>query len=366
MNENEQRTSTPASVMVIDDQPRNLRLIERLLGGRGYKVLPFTSGAAALRALGKVHPQLIVLDIKMPGMDGWTVRERLAGNPETVDIPVIFLSGIADVEAKAKAFAVGGVDYIIKPFQPEEVIARLETHLRIRRLQQQLADHNRSLEQTVREQVAAISDAQRATITALARLAESRDDETGQHIMRVQRYCEILARQLQQVGHEPDLIGPGFIEDIFHASALHDIGKVAIPDAILLKPGGLTTAEVDQMRQHTTHGSETLQRVLRDYPDNRLLEMGEAIARCHHERWDGGGYPLGLRGAAIPMAARIMSVADVYDALRSRRLYKQPLEHAATVAMIAQGAGTQFDPDVVAALMDVQDAIEQAFDQGIA
>jgi len=359
-----ERTQPPQPcVMVIDDQTRNLRLLERLLQGRGFKVLPFTSGPTALRALKRVLPQVIVLDIKMPGMDGWATQERLAADPRTAEIPVIFLSGIADVESKARAFAVGGVDYITKPFQVEEVIARLETHLRIHQLQGQLTVHNRALEEKVAEQVATISDAQQATIIALARLAESRDDDTGQHILRVQRYCRILGDQLREAGVSPEIIDTGFVEDLSQASALHDIGKVAIPDAILLKPGPLTPSERVRMEQHTLLGAQTLQRVLDDYPNNRLLVLGEAIARYHHERWDGSGYPGGFEGEQIPISARIMAVGDVYDALRMRRPYKEPMPHQAAFEIIVEDRGSQFDPVVVDAFVTRQRDFERAFDR---
>jgi putative two-component system response regulator len=350
-------------VMVVDDQPRNLKVFERMLESDRYRVHLFTSGEAALRGLARFRPHLIVLDIKMPGMSGWEVNEKLKADRDLAEIPVLFLSGLSDREAKARAFAEGGVDYITKPFQAEEVTARIETHIRLHCLKQELADHNQWLQVKVMDQVAEISDSQRATITALAKLAESRDDDTGQHILRVQKYCQILTEHLVESGVDLYPISGSLPEDIFHASALHDIGKVAIPDAILLKPGKLTDDEFETMKRHTIHGAETLEKILTDYPKNRMLEIGVQIVRHHHERWDGAGYPDGLGGDEIPMAARIMAVGDVYDALRSRRPYKTPFAHDRCVEIVCEGRGSHFDPSAVDAFLSSERRFQRIGDE---
>ena len=273
----------------------------------------------ALEAAVALLPDLILLDIMMPGMDGFEVCRQLKLDARLRGVPVVFLSAIDEVADKVRAFSAGAVDYISKPFQFPEVLMRVETHLRLRRMQIELEAKNRFLVELVREQVREISDSQMATIFALAKLAESRDGETGKHIERVQLYCKLLAATLAE---QPEYIGrieESFIENMFLASPLHDIGKVAIRDHILLKQGELTSAEFEEMKTHTTLGAQTLEAVKTRYPQNEFLRLGIEIARCHHERWDGNGYPAGLKGTGIPLSARIMAVADSYDAARSRR-----------------------------------------------
>jgi putative two-component system response regulator len=346
---------TDCNVMVVDDQPRNLRLFERLMQGKGFRIQVFTNGIQALSAAERKPPDLVVLDINMPVLDGWEVNARLKQTPTLSEIPVLFLSGISDAHSKARAFASGGVDYITKPFQSEEVLARIETHLRLHGLKRQLAMHNRRLEERVKEQVAEISNSQRATITALAKLAESRDDDTGQHITRVQEFCRALALHLQDNSPYSHLISEAFIDDIYHASALHDVGKVGTPDAILLKPGKLTNEEFDIMKTHSIIGHETLLKVSQAHPGNSMIEMGALIARHHHEKWDGRGYPDGLAGENIPLPARIMAIADIYDALGSKRPYKDPMPHEKCCAIIEEGRGTHLDPIVVDGFLTIKE-----------
>ncbi len=341
--------SSPATILVVDDTPENLRVLLELLKAEGYKARAVPSGKLALQAAASEPPDLILLDIMMPGMDGYEVCRHLKQDPALREIPVVFLSALDGTENKVRAFEVGGVDYVIKPFQFDEVRARVETHLRLRRLQLLLAAQNRRLQELVAEQVREISDSQMATIFALAKLAESRDKGTGQHIERVQIYCRLIASHLRENPSYADVINDAFVENIFRASSLHDIGKVAIRDGVLLKPGPLTEDEFDEMKSHTTLGARTLQKVQRAYPGNAFLRMGIEIALSHHERWDGTGYPHGLAGAQIPLSARIMAVADSYDAARSRRFYKPALPHEECCAAILRRAGTFLDPDVVQA-----------------
>jgi putative two-component system response regulator len=291
-------------------------------------------------------------------MDGFEVCRRLKQDVHLRDIPVVFLSAMDEVADKVKAFSVGGVDYVPKPFQFPEVRMRVENHLRLRRLQVELELKNRRLVDLVSEQVREISDSQMATIFALAKLAESRDGETGKHIERVQLYCKLLAATLAEQPGYSGRIEESFIENIFLASPLHDIGKVAIRDHILLKQGELTPDEFEEMKMHTTLGAATLEAVRTRYPRNEFLRLGIEIARCHHERWDGHGYPAGLAGKDIPLSARIMAVADSYDAARSRRCYKPALSHADCREALASRGGSYLDPDVLAAFEDVQGLFE--------
>jgi putative two-component system response regulator len=343
---------THGNILVVDDVPANLILLTGMLKEKGYRVRPVPNGKMALKAVEHEPPDLILLDINMPEMDGFEVCRRLKQDTRFRDIPIIFISALTETLDKVKAFHSGGVDYVTKPFQFEEVEARVETHLRLRRYQEHLED-------VVEEQVEEISASQVSTIFALSKLAESRDKETGTHLERVQIYCRMLAEKLG--GDEPynRVIDTAFIHNIFNASPLHDIGKVASPDQVLLKPGKLTPKECDIIKRHTLVGAATMEAVRDVYPKNTFINMGISIARSHHERWDGMGYPDGLKGDEIPLAARIMAVADVYDALRSNRCYKGPFSRDRSREIVQNGGGTQFDPIVVQAFL----VLEEEFDR---
>lgn len=333
-----------ANILVVDDTVANLRLLEGLLREQGFKVRPVTNGPEAIKAATRECPDLILLDINMPEMDGYEVCRRLKEDDVLSRVPVIFISALNETMDKVKAFGVGGVDYVSKPFQFEEVLARVQAHLTIRRLQAGLERHNWNLHVLVRAQMAEISDSQRATIFALSKLAESRDDDTGQHLDRVQAYCRLLGTALHDDPRYAEVVTEEFLENLIYASPLHDIGKVGIPDAVLCKPGKLTPEEFATMKTHTLIGAKTLKSVLDSYPGNAFVQMGLEIARSHHEKWDGSGYPDRLTGTDIPLSARIMAVADVYDALTSERCYKNAMPHDDAMDIIVQGAGNHFDP----------------------
>jgi len=353
--------SISTNILIVDDTHANLRLLVEMIKERGYVARPARSGKLALQAAVSNPPDLILLDITMPDMNGYEVCEHLKSNPLLRDIPVIFLSALNETIDKVRAFQVGGVDFITKPFQIEEVEVRLQTHLKLRAqqkdlrrlLDEQVIAHEAlrryqiHLEEMVKDQVQEIAASQMATIFALAKLAESRDDETGQHLERVQNLCLLLATKLAEQSAYQHLITPSAIDAIYHASALHDIGKVGISDLILLKPERLTASEFEVMKTHAPLGASTLEAVFQKYLGNTFLSTGIDIARSHHERWDGTGYPDGLRGEQIPLSARIMAIADVYDALRSKRCYKDAFTHEESVEIIGRGAGSQFDPIIV-------------------
>jgi putative two-component system response regulator len=341
-------------ILIVDDVPENLEILGRFLEREGYRTRPVRDGASALESATSAPPDLILLDICMPGMEGYEVCRRLKENERLREIPVLFLSALGEAVDKVKAFQTGGVDYVTKPFQFEEVLSRVQTHLQIRSLQIELEKHSSHLEDLVRAQVKEISNSHLATIFALAKLAESRDKDTGRHLERVQVFCRLLADALRAQPRFKHWVGDRYIENIGHASPLHDIGKVGVSDSVLLKPGRLDHDEFDAMKVHAVLGAQTLEAVRNSYPRNSFIDMGIAIARSHHERWDGSGYPAGLAGEAIPLSARIMAVADVYDALRSRRCYKPAFDHRKSVGIIAEGGGTQFDPGVVEALRGLE------------
>jgi len=346
-----------ARILVVEDDPFLLSLLTEMLAKYGSTILPFANGAEALEAARKESPDLILLDIVMPEMNGYQVCEQLKRNPDLADIPVIFLSAMNSMEDKIKGFQVGGVDYITKPFQPEEVQARIITHLNLSHLRYKL-EYQKLVEKKVRE----VSEAQQATIFALAKLAEQRDDDTGAHLERVRDYCEMLAQQLAKDSPYADHISDIFIDCIQHASPLHDIGKVAIPDSVLLKPGRLTQDEFEVMKSHSIIGAENMQTIFNKYADNAFIGMGIEIALYHHERWDGSGYPDGLVGRNIPLSARIMAVADCYDALRSNRCYRKGYDHEKVKEMLLSEEGTHFDPEVIKAFLALEDRFRHSME----
>jgi len=340
------------NILVVDDVPANLTLLTGMLKEKGHRVRPVPSGKLALKAVEHEPPDLILLDINMPEMDGFEVCRRLKQDRRFRDIPIIFISALTETLDKVKAFGIGGIDYVTKPFQFEEVEARVETHLKLHRYQAHLED-------LVEEQVKEISDSQISTIFALSKLSESRDKETGKHLERVQIYCKMLAEKLSREKPYNSVIDAAFIHNIFNASPLHDIGKVASPDHILLKSGKLSPEEFDIMRKHSLVGATTMEAVRDMYRKNAFINMGISIARSHHERWNGTGYPDGLKGEEIPLAARIMAIADVYDALRSNRCYKGSFPRDRSREIIESGSGTKFDPVLVKAFL----ALEGEFDR---
>jgi putative two-component system response regulator len=350
-------------ILIVDDTPDNVQLLGGLLKAQGYKIRVALSGRLALQAAQHAAPDLVLLDISMPGMDGYEVCGHLKKDEILRNVPVVFISAMNEPVDKVKAFGAGGVDYITKPFNAEEVKARVQTHLRLRALQGELEKYNRHLQDLVQAQVKEIADSQMATIFALAKLAESRDEGTGAHLERVQVFCRMLAARLGELPKYRAVINASYIDNIFHASPLHDIGKVAIPDRILQKHGELSPEEFAVMKSHTAQGVATLEAVQKQYPRNDFITVGIEIAKAHHERWDGLGYPSGLEGEAIPLCARIMAVADCYDALRSKRVYKEPFSHAKSRDFIAGESGKRFDPDVVRAFLDIEPAFREIRDR---
>jgi len=349
-------------ILIVDDSPEAIAVLGNALP-KHYKLQFALNGEKALNllALSDELPDLILLDVMMPKMDGYEVCDRLKTDEKLNNIPVIFLSALADVGDKIKAFQNGGVDYIQKPFEIAEVNARVKTHLRLHDLQMALEKHNEHLNQLVEEKVKEISESQMATIFALAKLAEFRDDETGEHINRTQLLCRLIAEKLSIHFKYKYRISTEFIENLEKASPLHDIGKVGIKDAILLKPGKLTPAEFEEIKQHTTLGANKLREVFQNYPNNKFIEIGIEVAQSHHEKWDGGGYPEGLIGEKIPLSARIMALADVYDALRSKRVYKNAYSHEKACEIIIEERGKHFDPLIVDVFLKFEQEFKKAY-----
>ncbi len=350
------------NILIVDDIPENLDVLSGMLEKNGFKIRPVTNGKAALKAMRIYPPDIILLDVNMPDMNGYDVCEQLKADDKLKDIPVIFISALSETIDKVRAFAVGGVDYITKPFQYEEVLSRIITQLKLYQMQSELKKYNINLKELVKEQVKEISDSQMATIYALAKLSQSRDDQTGTHLERVKQFCRLLTIYLGKLPKYSRIINNDYVDIISNASALHDIGKVGIPDNILLKPGKLTTDEFEIMKKHTIIGAETLKLAKLSYPKNKFINYGIEIARNHHERWDGTGYPDGLSGDGIPLPAKIMSIADVYDALKSKRPYKEPLTHEESCKIIYNGSNTFFDPDIVNSFRNINKDIKTAME----
>ena len=346
------KDSDRPTVMIVDDTPGNIKLIHGLLRGL-YRVMVANDGQTALRLMASgAKPDIILLDIMMPGLDGREVCRRLKAAPETRGIPIIFLTAMAEVENEEEGLRLGAVDYITKPISPPILLARVDTHLKLKASADFLRDKADYLEAEVGRRTLEIAALQDVTIQAMASLAETRDLETGNHIRRTQHYVRVLAVRLKDHPRFGGRLDDRAIEILFKSAPLHDIGKVGIPDRILLKPGRFTPEEFEIMKTHTTLGRDAIEKAERQLGTTvPFLTCAKEIAYSHQEKWDGSGYPEGLAGEAIPLSARLMAVADVYDALISRRVYKEPIPHDQAAAIIRAGAGTHFDPDLVEAFL---------------
>ncbi|MBI5177968.1 MAG: response regulator [Nitrospinae bacterium] len=341
---------TDALILLVDDTESNLELLEMIFEGERAKTLRAAGGEKALE-LAKKHGagiDLIITDIRMPYMDGiqltGKLRELLGHQT-----PIMLLTAERKTDEQLSAgLQAGANDYLIKPINEVELLARSGSLVRLKRVFDENMELQRSLELKVIERTIEVEMSRDATMFALAKQAEFRDPETGSHLERIREYVRLLAAQMQKTGPYQSRIDHTFVMNIYKASPLHDIGKVGIPDRILLKPGRLDPDEFEIMKQHAAFGGRTLHEAEeRLLAPNQLLTMAKEIAFCHHEKWDGSGYPGGIKGEEIPLPARIMALADVYDALTSKRVYKSAMSHEETHAIIAKGKGTHFDPVVI-------------------
>jgi len=346
--------SKASTVLVVDDEERNVKLLETLLHAEGYLTRSAGNGREALVVAASEMLDLILLDVMMPDMDGFETVAKLKADPRTQPVPVIMVTALDDSASKLRALEAGAEEFLSKPINRADLKVRVRNLLRLKEYGDFLANHNRILEEQVRERTVQVEEAYRDTVFTLVRAAEHKDEETGHHVRRISHYCQVLAEAMNL----PDDVSAA----IFHASPMHDIGKIGIPDNVLLKPGGFTPEEWVVMRSHCTLGASILARGASPY-----TRMGAEIALNHHERWDGSGYPNGLKGEAIPLAARIMQICDVYDALRSRRPYKLPIDHARVVEIITLGDGRtepgHFDPAVLAGFIANTDRFAAIYDQ---
>jgi len=352
----EQPFGSRPTVLVVDDTPDNLTLMVGLLKD-DYRIKVAASGEKALRiARSESPPDLILLDIMMPQLDGYEVCRQLKADAATREIPVIFLTALTETEDEQRGLELGAVDYITKPVSPPIVKARVRTHLKLKAAADFLRDKNAFLEQEVERRTREVRAIQEVTILALASLAETRDSSTGNHLRRTQLYVKALAEKLRSHPRFKESLTEGSIALLCKSAPLHDIGKVGIPDRILLKPGRLEADEFEIMKTHTTIGQNALEHAEQSLgADMDFLRTAKDIALFHQEKWDGSGYPGELSGDDIPVSARLMALADVYDALISRRVYRGPLPHDQVARMIVAARGSHFDPDVVDAFLEIQE-----------
>ena len=346
------------TVMLIDDALLIYKIVNIALGEK-YNLEFFTSSREALDKLDEVKPDLILLDVEMPDIDGCETIKLIKQNENMRDVPVIFLTVKNDVEFELHALSLGAVDYVTKPFSNQLLMKRVEIHIMQAVHQRMLADYNETLQKKVQEKTKIIEELQNAIVFTLSDLVEMRDHFTGGHVFRTQEYFKVILDYFAENNIYQDILKNIDIRVMLEASQLHDIGKVAIPDSILLKPARLTQVEFDVMKTHTIIGCNAVQRAmeLTEYSD--FLNIATQIALFHHEKWDGTGYPNKLQGENIPLPARIMAIVDVYDALVSKRHYKEKMDHSEAMKMLIEGRGTHFDPVIVDAVVNMNEEFKK-------
>ena len=341
-------------ILVVDDDKNNLLLAQKIFGKK-YRIAAAVSGIAAFKYLEKNKPDLILLDINMPGMDGFEVMEKLKGDDLYKQIPVVFLTADDDSETETRCFRAGARDFVRKPFVADVAFSRIDRVL-------ELEDYHKRLEIMVAEQAEEIernsqriSSMQEQAIIGMANLIELRDDSTGMHVKNTKKYVEMIAGKLVKEKLYSDILTDSYIKNMCKAAPLHDIGKIRISDLILQKPGRLTEEEFAEMKKHTVYGSEIIYEIMGGLEDDNYIKIAAQIAEYHHERWDGTGYPEGLAGEDIPLCARIMAFADVFDALYAERCYKKPVRPVSKVlGIIEEGKGTQFDPVITDVFLSLE------------
>lgn len=338
-------------IMVVDDNVTNLN-IARMALEQQYEVLLIPSGQKALNLFERITPDLILLDVDMPGMDGFEVMRQIKQLPYPVcNMPVIFVTALSDSDSEFDGLSLGAVDYITKPFSFPLLLKRVELHL-------QLQHYSQHLEKMVEEKTRVINELQYSIVHVMSDMVERRDGSTGSHLLRTQNYLRVLLNEVKKQNIYSEELSD-VDEDLYiHASQLHDIGKMSIPDSILLKPDKLSTEEFEVMKTHTVLGEEAIRCAMGSVQETRFLEIAAAFAGTHHERWDGTGYPCALSGSEIPIEGRLMAIADVYDALISERPYKRPMTHETAKNIILDACGTHFDPILISVFENVSDVFQ--------
>lgn len=348
-----------STVLIADDIPKNVQILGQILEKEGYDVAVAQNGHQVLEVLQRISPDLILLDIMMPEMDGLETSEKLRQQENTRNIPVIFITAKGDKDDIVQGFDHGAVDYIVKPFEASEVKARVRTHLQLKKVKDYLANQNEILDQRVKEKTKEIQQIQKATLQSLSSLVEYRDPETGGHILRTQEYVRYLGETVLAKGVYAEELTENKLKVLIDVTPLHDIGKVSVPDHILLKPGKLNDEEYEEMKRHVVYGEQAMTKARQFYDDGIFFQAASEVISGHHEKWDGSGYPYGKKETEIPIAGRLMAIADVYDALISRRVYKDPMPHYKAVTIIKEDRGSHFDPVLVDLFMETQEDFRQ-------
>ncbi|MDR1240254.1 MAG: response regulator [Treponema sp.] len=330
-------------IFLVDDNMANLTAGKTMLKDH-YDVFSIPSGSKLFEILEKIQPDMILLDVEMPGMSGYEALEKLKADRKTRDIPVIFLTARTDPGSELEGLNLGALDYIPKPFSPPLLLKRLKNHLLIQQQQRALKDYNDNLQQMVQKRTRQVVELQNSILSAVTEMVEVRDDATGGHIERTQSYLKLLVDKLLAERIYWDEVSSWNLEFLVPSAQLHDVGKIAISDAILNKPGKLTPEEFDIMKKHTSIGERAIEGIMKTTPENDFLHHAKIFAGTHHEKWDGSGYPRGLKKDGIPLQGRLMAIADVYDALIAVRPYKQPLAPAEAERIILEGKEKHFDP----------------------
>jgi putative two-component system response regulator len=335
------------TIFLVDDSITNLTMGRNVLT-KYYNIATLESGERLLKMLEKTIPDMILLDVEMPEMNGYETIKIIKSKKETKDIPVIFLTAKTDSDSELEGLSLGAIDYITKPFSPPLLLKRIETHL-------ELANYNKHLQEMVEAKTKSVLELQNAILKTMAELVECRDDITGGHIERTTSYLGVLLNTLSARGLYEKEMASWNLNLVLQSAQLHDIGKIAVKDSILLKPAKLTPEEFEEMKKHTTFGEEVIKKMKNTVTEQAFLEHAEIFAATHHEKWDGSGYPRGIKGEDIPLQGRLMAIVDVYDALVSDRPYKKAFSHEEAVKIISDSRGGHFDPDLVDLFINISD-----------
>ncbi|MDR1830668.1 MAG: response regulator [Candidatus Fibromonas sp.] len=346
------------TVFLVDDNTTNLTAGKAVLAER-YKVLTLDSGERLLKILEKNIPDLILLDIEMPEINGYETIKAIKNKRETEHIPVIFLTAKSDVDNELEGLSLGAIDYITKPFSPSLLLKRIEVHLLVETQKRELRNYNHHLQEMVESKTKSVVKLQDAILKTMIEFVERRDYVTGGHIERTTHYLNTLLNAMRKYGLQKEKISSWNLNLILQSARLHDVGKIAIKDSILQKSGNLTPVEFEEMKKHTIVGEEIIEEIKRNSEEQAFLEHAGIFAATHHEKWDGNGYPRGLRGEEIPLQGRLLAIADVYDALVSERPYKEAFSHEKAVEIISKGKGTHFDPQLIELFLNVSDEFEK-------
>ena len=333
-------------VILVDDNPINLKLARNTLMGK-YDVFTVPSAEKLFQLLDQITPDIILLDVMMPGLSGYDAIKILKNQPQTADIPIIFLTSKSDTNSELEGFIQGAVDYVSKPFSPQLLLKRVDVHVLVESQKKELKHMNDNLQRMVDEKTAEVLELQAAVLKTVANLVESRDDVTGGHIERTQHFLELLMEEMMNREVYHDILDTWNIKLFLQSAQLHDVGKIAIRDNILMKPGPLSQEERLEMQKHTSFGEAVIEKMKENARESAFLTHARIMAGTHHERWDGAGYPRGMAGTDIPLQGRLMALVDVYDALISERPYKKAFAPDEAVKMINESGGTQFDPFLV-------------------